>query len=156
MVLVDPVNLRYKERLDDLEIKIEEIRAELKIDTNIDAKIAELRQKIKEADKDESFFRWIKNKGLIKGCTVSDKLEEMETDAGAHKDKDNFKKLNKNSEYCKLTSKRQILREHAWIGGKYQELALKERQKLLRKIQLLEYRKLQLSRNKYCVNTISH
>ena len=151
MVLIDPSKLHLKNRLDDLEVKIEEIRGELKIDENIDAKIDELRKKIKETEKDEDFFRWIKGKGLTKGSTVSQAIEKMEAEAKAHLDEDNFKKLYRNHEYCKLANKRENLRQHAYVGCRYQEFALKEKQKLLRRIKLLEHRKLQLSQNKYCI-----
>ena len=152
IVDMDPNNSNFKTRLDDLENQIEELRTEIKIDVDIEAKLEELRDKLKETEQDEQFFLWIKNKGLTKGVRLSKVLHRKQLQANAFMNEENLQKLQKDPKYCKMSKRRKLMRQYFSTGLKYLDRLKEERKNLKRKIHQLELRRLQiqLAEHKNC------
>ena len=144
---MDLTHLSIKNRLDYIESKIEELRLELLSEENLDSQIENVRREIKFVKQDEDFFREMKNTGMIKSDNLLPVLDQMRCQAQIRFGQANLYKVKNDPEYCELEKEYNIWNTHLYTGAKYQREAVERHEKLTKKLEQLELKKLQLA---YC------
>ena len=146
---MDTANLNYKNQLNNMESKIDELRLDLYLKNDIDLQIEDLHREIKNNKQDEEYYCQMKNNAIIKYDNVSMAIYKMETEAQIYSKKANNKKfrkanlrrLKKDPFYCKLKEERDYWTQRRWMAEKYEKYALTRNERIINNIVMLEFKK---------------
>ena len=130
----------FKNRLEDLENGIKELRLDFKLDWTSGFKLEELRNELETIKQDEEYFYKMKITAIVE----RDKLHSIELDiikkAQIDFNEENYENLKEDPIYCKIIKDLNICHQKYGIGERYYLRLQKERKKILEKIHKMESR----------------
>ena len=130
-----------KNRLEDLEYKVKDLRFDFKLNKNSAYKLEVLRAELQTLEEDEKFFHKMKIIAILERDKFYKAELKMIKEAQINLNKENYDKLKKDPEYCKIIKELKICQQKYDIGAKYSRLSQKEQKKTIEKIHDMESRK---------------
>ena len=133
----------FKNRMEELERGMKDLRIDFELDQNIGWKLEELRDKMDIVTKDGEFFRKMSMEALGKRDQLGSARINMIIKADIFLNKENYEKLKENPEFIRITKELERCQHEIDVGSRYCIQTDQEKHKLMQQIRKLECREMQ-------------